>query len=528
MSSLESIRTIHEEIELLEEAGSRFLSSNEGKLKRVRRDHGLYFLRNVVEERVRLLTNFYHDIDSTKSDALVQLGSDSGSDIWSIFYVQLKVCSGRYRANQSDETFVRLTDSEYWYEQIMNHAMQKEGDFSGSEVKGCFVDLSNEHNEYLNLRKLRDFHIREFIQSEWIKHSRRHPEDTDFDAFRIATMPQWLPLDYVSWLRELDLFEQIPRHIKYRQIDYRLYVERLLGYLTDFITRQQPLFDIDHGLSRSKDEFDSRWAMGSIPGWNQKTCESPLYAIVTDRLFTTELAMNGHVSSKEYRRSYAKFEALSEKDRESLVKSSQEHDYNIALLESRVKYIRGLLNDTFLETIDHVTRKQARTSYEIEADIYHDIDQVPSTEASADLISDQSSSGGEEVDTDDRAIYNPKNLPMGPDGKPIPYWQYKLFGLDKEFKCEICGNYSYFGRRAFEKHFSEWRHIYGLKALRIQTSNHFFGITGIEEAISLSEVLWKKTLASVFNAEKDMECEDGLGNVMSYRAYQDLVRQGMI
>ena len=46
-------------------------------------------------------------------------------------------------------------------------------------------------------------------------------------------------------------------------------------------------------------------------------------------------------------------------------------------------------------------------------------------------------------------IYNPKNLPLGWDGKPIPYWLFKLHGLGIEYKCEICGNYSYWGRRAF-------------------------------------------------------------------------------
>lgn len=40
---------------------------------------------------------------------------------------------------------------------------------------------------------------------------------------------------------------------------------------------------------------------------------------------------------------------------------------------------------------------------------------------------------------------NPKNLPIGWDGKPIPYWLYKLHGLGLEFKCEICGGASYWG-----------------------------------------------------------------------------------
>lgn len=46
-----------------------------------------------------------------------------------------------------------------------------------------------------------------------------------------------------------------------------------------------------------------------------------------------------------------------------------------------------------------------------------------------------------------------KDYPIGWDGKPIPYWLYKLHGLGIEYKCEICGNASYFGRKAFEKHF---------------------------------------------------------------------------
>jgi hypothetical protein len=52
-----------------------------------------------------------------------------------------------------------------------------------------------------------------------------------------------------------------------------------------------------------------------------------------------------------------------------------------------------------------------------------------------------------------QVIYNPLNLPLGYDGKPIPYWLYKLHGLGIEYKCEICGNYSYWGRRAFDRHF---------------------------------------------------------------------------
>jgi hypothetical protein len=56
-------------------------------------------------------------------------------------------------------------------------------------------------------------------------------------------------------------------------------------------------------------------------------------------------------------------------------------------------------------------------------------------------------------DDEDKLAYNPKNLPIGWDGKPIPYWLYKLHGLGEEFHCQICGGASYWGRKAYEKHF---------------------------------------------------------------------------
>lgn len=56
--------------------------------------------------------------------------------------------------------------------------------------------------------------------------------------------------------------------------------------------------------------------------------------------------------------------------------------------------------------------------------------------------------GGEGDDDEDEEarIYNPLKLPLGWDGKPIPYWLYKLHGLGTEYRCEICSDYVYQGR----------------------------------------------------------------------------------
>ena len=85
-------------------------------------------------------------------------------------------------------------------------------------------------------------------------------------------------------------------------------------------------------------------------------------------------------------------------------------------------------------------------------------------------------------DEDEKPIYNPLNLPLGYNGKPIPYWLYKLHGLDEEYKCEICGNFSYWGKRAFDNHFQEWRHHNGMRCLGIPNTKHFHDITRIEDA----------------------------------------------
>ncbi|KAI7685992.1 hypothetical protein KC353_g20765 [Hortaea werneckii] len=136
----------------------------------------------------------------------------------------------------------------------------------------------------------------------------------------------------------------------------------------------------------------------------------------------------------------------------------------------------------------------------------------------------------EDDSDDDSKIYNPLKLPLAWDGKPIPFWLYKLHGLGVEFPCEICGNYVYMGRRAFEKHFSEARHIYGLKCLGITNTSLFREITGIEEA----ERLWEKIKRDRREIEERKggegveEMEDGEGNVMPRKVYEDLKKAGLL
>eukprot|EP00558_Chaetoceros_sp_UNC1202_P011491 CAMPEP_0197238206 /NCGR_PEP_ID=MMETSP1429-20130617/4759_1 /TAXON_ID=49237 /ORGANISM="Chaetoceros sp., Strain UNC1202" /LENGTH=167 /DNA_ID=CAMNT_0042697311 /DNA_START=63 /DNA_END=566 /DNA_ORIENTATION=- len=131
-------------------------------------------------------------------------------------------------------------------------------------------------------------------------------------------------------------------------------------------------------------------------------------------------------------------------------------------------------------------------------------------------------------DDEDAPIYNPKGVPLGWDGKPIPYWLFKLHGLNHFYPCEICGNVSYRGRHNFEKHFADAKHSYGMKCLGIPNTKHFHGVTKIEDAQNLWRKLQENVNQDMFDASKEEEYEDSHGNVLSRATYEDLARQGLL
>jgi len=138
------------------------------------------------------------------------------------------------------------------------------------------------------------------------------------------------------------------------------------------------------------------------------------------------------------------------------------------------------------------------------------------------------SSDDDESDEDDAPIYNPKGVPLGWDGKPIPYWLFKLHGLNHFYPCEICGNESYRGRRNFEKHFTEAKHAYGMRCLGIPNTKHFHGVTKIADAQNLWTKLSGSMAGFAFDGSKEEEYEDSQGNVLSRATYEDLARQGLL
>merc|ERR1712107_1401 len=96
------------------------------------------------------------------------------------------------------------------------------------------------------------------------------------------------------------------------------------------------------------------------------------------------------------------------------------------------------------------------------------------------------------------------------DGKPIPYWLYKLHGLNISYGCEICGNYTYKGPKAFQRHFSEWRHAHGMRCLGIPNTAHFANVTQIEDAMALWEKLKIQKYDEAWKPDQEEEYEDSM------------------
>jgi splicing factor 3A subunit 3 len=179
-----------------------------------------------------------------------------------------------------------------------------------------------------------------------------------------------------------------------------------------------------------------------------------------ERLFLTKGTPLEELDRKHFVKGY---QAPNQKKSSKEIAQQVATSKNLALAEVKLQRLCELLQEAIEETKGHVEKKQALTYEEMEAE--REEEEVAAESESED---------------DEQAIYNPLKLPMGWDGKPIPYWLYKLHGLGQEFKCEICGNYSYWGRRAFERHFKEWRHQHGMRCLGIPNTKNFHEITSIK------------------------------------------------
>eukprot|EP00931_Biecheleriopsis_adriatica_P103544 TRINITY_DN78367_c0_g1_i1.p1 TRINITY_DN78367_c0_g1~~TRINITY_DN78367_c0_g1_i1.p1 ORF type:complete len:530 (-),score=185.31 TRINITY_DN78367_c0_g1_i1:64-1653(-) len=526
-SVLEQLRSAHEDIENVEKAMSMVLmDKNKNNKTAVSCEHALKYLVETTQLKCKTAIDIYQDKDGMRTDDINSLagqrGDKKGGDVWTSFYDKVKEVKDYHRRFSVNQGMPELQNSEWFYKNAMEND-KTDALFSGEEELGKRVDMHDLFVTYLNLKKISTQRKNNFKDATFARLKKKSPDlEPDDPEVEAAVQKEFHELDYIEWLKTFDQFHDIHRYCKYREKTYSEYLEGLISYLRGFLLRTQPLIDTDKLESQFEKEFEERWKDRSIPGWQEATHKDKLFCMPSNKLFNGEAVKKSHESGKQYKKKLAEMQKLSFDEQKKLVAATEEEDKRVASLESRAAKWRDLLSDAINESVQHLQKKQSQTVEEMEAE------KDDGSDSGEDMSDGEDIGSNAGDDDEDRPIYNPLNLPLGWDGKPIPFWLYKLHGMGIEYKCEICGNYSYWGRRAFERHFSEWRHAFGMRCLKIPNTAHFKEITKIEEAITLYEKLKRDADEQTFRPDQDVECEDIQGNVMSQRAFEDLRRQGLV
>lgn len=120
--------------------------------------------------------------------------------------------------------------------------------------------------------------------------------------------------------------------------------------------------------------------------------------------------------------------------------STKDKHRTAALVTHLVTKLLAELAPVLNETKSNVERRFSLTAREREQELLEQ-----SKPKAAPAPTANNGEAPEEEEEEER-IYNPLKLPLGWDGKPIPYWLYKLHGLGVEYRCEICSDHVYMGR----------------------------------------------------------------------------------
>ena len=474
--------------------------------------HKMSNLLNHLVAANRDLDLQYQDKDGILKDDVAAI---RGSNMFSSFYEIL---------NSTREYHQKFPNASVGYHaKIINDEIKVA--FSGEEIFGKYLDLHTFYLRYSNLPN-------------------------------VASREQ----DYLQYLDKFNSFFFIPENSKGSKA-YNLYVSDLWEYLSGFFGRIQPLIELNEAEWRV--EFEKQWSEGKVSGWkpkvnagNRTVAAQPLRlglfndateleALGGDRLKEALEAMGlkcggslkdradrlwsirGKKSEEIPMKLKAKTlpsvprpnngEEVSQNGSSSSSKSHDDPRKQVAWVEYKVISICEFMTDIVTATRRHSEKQQARSLEEKEAEI---------AEEEFGLIPDDEEE--KPGDDDDEPLCNPLNLPLGWDGKPIPYWLYKLHGLGVEYKCEICGNQSYWGRRAFDKHFQEWRHAHGMRCLGVPNTKHFHDIIRISDVLELYKKIGQKVGGETFVGAVEEEFEDTEGNLLNRRTYEDLARQGLL
>jgi len=482
---------------------SEFLAEPEGRRDRLLQNHRIRGLVDAMQERAAKLRRIYEDANGARAEEAAQLGAQTPEGRLSKFAQRLGEVRDYYRRFPSYEF------SEGGDVDPLALIPEPRVEFTGEERWGQTLDLYELHHDFVNARFGR-------------------------------------AVDYVSYVQDLADFSGVPR-ARRLEPGYLGYLNKLVGYLESFYARTQPLVNAARNYRKLEDEFARDWEAGEVEGWEDRglggAAAEPLVDLesfesvgdvealggdaLKEALDALGLKAGGTVAERAARLWKTRGVALADLPRGLFQKGRapvadpggkeaerrEARARAVALLETKAAKLCEVMAAAVEATVHFAEKKQVQT--------YEELEREREDERAGEDVALEDEEDAEED------VYNPWKIPLGWDGKPLPVWLYKLHGLNIEFKCEICGEASYWGRRAYEQHFNEWRHVQGLRSLGIRMSKEFYEVTSIKEAQALWDSLRKRQRGG-FNADADEEFEDEDGNVYNKKTFEDLKRQGII
>lgn len=341
--------------------------------------------------------------------------------------------------------------------------------YSGEEYYGQFLDLHSLHEQFLNLKVINR------------------------------------PVTYIQYLDLLNKFSTYPDQ-RVNDAEYLMYTNHLKNYLVEFLTKTRVLGNPLATVASITDSVDIN---------TKKIENNPLFCKACDKLFASSTVFDHHLKGRKH---------LKNSQESSGVKSNRNTE-SVLANEKHIVLLTEVLDKELSSTRANAQRRQGLTNREW-------LNEIEEREA-ADEAMMAGSSDDDNVENDgdsdeETGLSNPLNLPLDVTGRPIPFWLYKLHGLGHEFRCQICGDHVYMGRKEFDGHFTQARHLNGLKALGIKPSSLFKDISVVAEALALWQRVRRESSRALGKQENIVQVEDDEGNVMTEKIYKDLKNQGLI
>ncbi|KAI6593429.1 hypothetical protein MCOR12_007293 [Pyricularia oryzae] len=463
----------------------------------------------------------YEDVNGLRSKEIQAIGSGDPFDEFYKQVEEIKEHHAKYPTEQAENPELRYRPGRDGPDPAQPYMVDMI--FSGEEAFGKFFDLLAAHEAYINLPN--------------VKHR--------------------------SYLQYLEVFDDFaPGAGGVKRADkltdqYFKYVGDLAEYLESFMRRARPLENLDKLFATFAADFEKLWEKDEVPHWGAEKPEAngsaphatstaeAVWCDACEKEFKNENVYKNHLTGRKHIKAAeqkakrteenddaseaASTDAPTKGKKESAIRLKEravaEREYRVTRLTEAMKTERD-------ETKVNVERRQGMTERERQQELenlYNIMGSAITTYGAGGANGHQGGEGDEDEGEDgEEKIYNPLKLPLAWDGKPIPFWLYRLHGLGVEFPCEICGNFVYMGRRAYEKHFNEARHIYGLKCLGISNTSLFRDIISIEEALKLWDKIQRDRKRNMGDDGSVVQMEDAEGNVMPEKVYYDLQKQGLL